>query len=179
MKRSKLITLFAMVAAMVLATAASAYAGAPGGTVYGQATMQPTVSIVLGGAGSDSGWPLVYSATAGEWAPEADWDRVTVTNNGDVNVPLSLGYGSDPTDGENTWYFANSVDDTHCMWEFMSGPPLFGGARVPDSMGSPNLLSPEPLLVGDSVQLDTFFTFPTSYDGTPHTMTALIIADVF
>ncbi|PKQ16707.1 MAG: hypothetical protein CVT67_02755 [Actinobacteria bacterium HGW-Actinobacteria-7] len=175
MKRSKLVTLFAMVAAMVFASAAAAYA-APGGTVYGQATMQPTISIVVGGAGSDSGMPLVYEGPKDQWAMNFN-GPLTITNDGDTAAQLSLGFGSDPTDGVTTWSLGSYSDATHCMWNLDAmSPPFMSITQVPASGEPPVSFGPDPLMPGDTAFFDSHFFFPATYDGSPHTMTALIIA---
>ena len=175
MRSSKLVVLSALAAVLVFAAATSAYA-AGSGTVYGQATMQPTVSIVLSGPGSDPGWPLTFQGVAGDrvWA---DNGRITVNNNGDVAVPLLLGFGSDPTDGASVWSLGDNQAATQCIWDFYSPTVLFNAVtRVPSNVGIPVSFGPTALAVGDYTEFDSQFRFPTSFDGTPHTMTALIIA---
>ena len=175
MRSSKLVILSAMAAVLVFAAATSAYA-AGSGTVYGQATMQPTVSIVVGGAGSDSGMPLVFNGPEGQWVLNSS-GILTVTNDGDTAVQLSLGFGSDPTDGVSTWSLGSYADATHCMWNIDSmSPPFISITQVPANGEPPISFGPDPLQSGDTAQFDSHFFFPTSFDGTPHTMTALIIA---
>jgi len=53
--------------------------------------MQPTASIQLGGA-----------------------SFFTVTNNGVEHESVMLAYGSDPTDGSDTWGFADSPSNSDC-----------------------------------------------------------------
>jgi hypothetical protein len=167
MKSTRLVVLFAAVVVLLFATAASAYAyNGSQGTVYGQATMQPTVSIQLSGAGSDSENPLVYTGRKDETVWANNFDHVTVTNDGDVSTPILLGYGSDPTDGSNTWYYG-----TDCNWTF------FGEMiqDVPSNFSGPRAVFFD-LQPGDSRSLDSRFTFPSSFNGNAHTMTALLIA---
>jgi len=176
MRSSKLVILSVMAAVLVFAAATSAYA-AGSGTVYGQATMQPTVSIVLSGAGSDAGNPLTYAGRAGENVPNNNGIWITVANNGDVATPLLLGWGSDPTDGVTTWTLNSTfADATNCTWDFVPMFPSFDIARVPANGELPVSFGPTALDVGESVNFATFFGFPTSFDGSTHTMTALIIA---
>jgi hypothetical protein len=166
MKVSKLFMLVTMIAVLVFAFAASAYAE-PGGTVYGQATMQPTVSVTLSGAGSDSGNPLTYSGLKNEGVWANSGGTLTVTNTGETATTMFLGYGSDPTDGNTTWHF-----DQGCSWTF------FGNwtANVPASgVGSRPLCSS--MSPGASMSLVSRFKFPNTYDGSTHSMTALIIAE--
>jgi hypothetical protein len=170
MKVSKLFMLVTMIAVLVFAFAASAYAE-PGGTVYGQATMQPTVSIQLAGAGSDSGTPLVYEGRGGDDVWASGLAQVTVTNDGQVDVPIFLGYGSDPTDGSNTWPLADSASATDSKWEFRAG----SWVTVPGSGVGPRQLIGS-LTAGSSQSVSNCFTFPTTFNGNPHTMTALFIA---
>ena len=176
MKNSLRIALIGVAAAMVLAAATSVYA-AGSGTVYGQATMQPTVSIVLSGAGSDAGNPLAYAGRAGEAVANNNGTSITVANNGDVATPLLLGWGSDPTDGVTTWTLNSTfADATNCTWDFVPMFPSFDIARVPANGELPVSFGTAALDVGGSVTFVTIFGFPTSFDGSPHTMTALIIA---
>jgi hypothetical protein len=168
MRSLKIFALIAMCAGLVLGTVASAYAYTGSqGTVYGQATMQPTVSIQLSGAGSDSGNPLIYNGRAG-YAVWADGNaQVTVTNDGDVTTPILLGWGSDPTDGSDTWRLG-----TDCYWTFASSD---GWRTVQDRFNAPQPLIFN-LLPGDSQGMSSFFQFPSSFNGTAHSMQALLIA---
>jgi hypothetical protein len=165
--RKAIAVLVALTAVVVFAAAASAYA-MPGsqGTVYGQATMQPTVSVQLSGTGSDPGNPLVYTGRRGEGVWADGFSRITVSNTGDASTAMLLGYGSDPTDGNTTWHLGED-----CDWTF------FGdwSAPVPAFYAGPRLLFFN-IAPGDSRSVDSNFTFPNSYDGNAHTMTALIIA---
>jgi hypothetical protein len=175
MKVSKLFALAAMTAVLVFAFAAFAYAGNGNdsqGTVYGQATMQPTVSIQISGTGSDSSNPLVYWGRKGQFVQSVGWSQVTLTNNGDVDVPILLGYGSNPTDGSDTWNFADSPGSTDCVWTIMGN---LGGTNVPAFDGAPRQLYPS-FAPGRSDGVNTYFTFPTTFNGNAHGMTALFIA---
>ena len=171
MKNSLRIILVGIAAAMVLAAATSAYA-AGSGTVYGQATMQPTVSIVLSGVGSDSQNPLVYEGRANQGYMPNGEARVTVTNSGEQTVPILLGYGSDPTDGSDTWPISDMPGLSNCIWLFYGD---LGGTNVPGSNGSPRELVPA-LLPGEWRNFNSTFYFPETFNGSPHTMTALLIA---
>jgi hypothetical protein len=166
--RRSIVLLVVLAVVVVFATAASAYA-MPGsqGTVYGQATMQPTVSVTLSGTGADPEMPLTYSGRKGEtvWSNMGGW--VTVTNTGETAATMLLGYGSDPTDGNTTWRLGED-----CNWTFDGD----WTSDVPASSMGPRLLllgmSP-----GSSRWLSSRFTFPNNYDGSTHSMTALIIAE--
>jgi hypothetical protein len=169
MKSTRLVVLFAMIVVLLFASAASVYAMPDGshGTVYGQATMEPMVSIQLSGAGTDPGDPLSYHGRRGEtvWPDGFPW--VTVTNDGDMDTPILLGYGSDPTDGSNTWAYG-----TDCDWTFFGDV----GTSVPSNSSGPQELIFN-LAPGNSRSLDSRFTFPNNYNGNTHTMQALIIAN--
>jgi len=171
MKNSLRIILVGIAAAMVLAAATSAYA-AGSGTVYGQATMQPTVSIVLSGVGSDSQNPLVYEGRANQGSIPNGNALITVTNSGEQTIPLLLGYGSDPTDGNDTWAISDTPGASNCIWRFYPDP---NGTNVPGGMGSPRELVTG-LLPGEWRDFSSTFYFPETFNGNPHTMTALIIA---
>jgi hypothetical protein len=172
MKSSKLVAPFAMSVVLLLAMVAPASAGTvTQGTVYGQATMQPVVSIQLSGTGSDPGNPLVYDGRAGQDVWPAGMARVTLTNDGQVDVPILLGYGSDPTDGVDTWNLADSAGATDCKWEFQAG----SWVTVPGHSDAPRQLV-EKLNAGDSLDVWNCFTFPTTFNGNPHAMSALVIA---
>jgi hypothetical protein len=168
MKSSRLVVLLAAIVVLVFASAASAYAF-PGsqGTVYGQATMQPTVSIQLSGTGSDPGNPLVYRGQAGQTVEPEGFAEVTVTNDGDVQTPILLGYGSDPTDGSDVWHLGSD-----CGWVFQGD---FGQRWVPDSSSGPLMLFGG-LDPGNSRSMMPAFTFPNSFNGNAHSMQALLIA---
>jgi hypothetical protein len=167
--RRSMAVIVALAVVVVFATAASAYAQSDGsqGTVYGQATMQPTVSVQLSGTGSDAGDPLTYSGRKGDTVWADGFGQVTVTNSGELATTMFLGYGSDPTDGNTTWRLGED-----CNWTF------FGDwvSDVPASYGGPR-----PLIVnmdpGASRSIDSRFSFPYSYDGNAHSMTALVIAE--
>ena len=172
MKSSKYVVLIALAAVMVLATAASAYADNSQGTVYGQATMRPTVSIQVNSA------PLWYSGKSGQTVPSNWWmdpgmGEVEVYNDGDAATSLSLGWGTDPTSGQgnDNWTFGDSADTNVCVWQI-------GGVNVPSaSSGSPRALYSN-LNVGQNENFDTNFTFPTNYtNGNRHDMTAIISAE--
>jgi hypothetical protein len=173
MKSSRLIVLVSMIAVLMfaVATSASAQPGAQG-TVYGQATMQPQISIEVGGAGSDSGSPLVYSGRPGYGYLPIDNAQVTVTNTGEQNVPILLGYGSDPTYGNDMWAFTDTGGPSNCIWMFYGD---WGGVNVPGSGVEPREVI-SGLLPGDSHEFSSIFYFPSSYNGNTHTMTALLIA---
>jgi hypothetical protein len=169
MRNHKLFTVIAMIAVLVFAFAASAYAGnGSQGTVYGQATMQPAVSVTLSGTGSDPDIPLMYSGRKGETVWASNEGMLTVTNTGDASTAILLGYGSDPTDGNTTWRLGED-----CNWTFWGGdmiedvPALYAGPR-------PLFFNIDP---SGLRWLDTRFTFPNNYDGSTHSMTALIIAE--
>jgi hypothetical protein len=173
MRISKLFALIATIAVLVFAFAAAASAQ-PGsqGTVYGRANMQPTISIQVSGPGSDSGSPLVYNGHAGgNYGPDFG-ALVTVANTGDQNVPILLGYGSDPTDGIDTWNLSGAVGPTDCVWGFAGDVHW---ATVPSSGGAPEEVLQD-LAPGASFDFDSVFSFPLDYNGNPHTMTALFIA---
>jgi hypothetical protein len=142
--------------------------------VYGQATMQPTVSIQISGTGSDSGNPLVYSGRKGQLVQPVGWSQVTLTNNGDVDVPILLGYGSNPTDGTDTWSFADIAGPTACVWGIWGN---LGVTNVPAYGEPPRQLYPG-FAPGRSDGVNTNFTFPTTFNGNAHNMTALFIAGV-
>jgi hypothetical protein len=172
MRSLKIFVLIVMCAGLVLGTAASAYAYTGSqGTVYGQATMQPTVSIQLTGTGTDLGNPLVYQGHAGDTVWSTGYAQVMVTNNGDVGTPILLGYGSDPTDGSNTWPFADSASATDSKWEFTAG----SWVTVPGSGVGPRQLIGS-LAPGDLAGVVNRFTFPTTFNGNVHSMQALFIA---
>jgi hypothetical protein len=171
MSHRRSIALFvALAVVVVFATAASAYAMPDGmqGTVYGQATMQPTVSVALSGTGSDPDIPLTYSGRKGETVWAVGEGMLTVTNTGDMPTAILLGYGSDPTDGNTTWRLGED-----CNWQFWGGdmiedvPAFYAGPR-------PLFFNIDP---SGSRWLDTRFTFPDNYDGSTHSMTALIIGE--
>lgn len=169
MKSTRLVFLSAAIVVLLFATAASAYAqpDPSQGTVYGQATMQPMVSIQLSGTGSDPGNPLVYNGHAGETVPPAGFAEVNVTNDGDETTPILLGYGSDPTDGSDTWHLGSD-----CGWVFQGD---FGLTWVPASSSGPVLLFGG-MNPGVSRSMMPAFTFPGSFNGNAHSMQALLIA---
>jgi hypothetical protein len=174
MRSFKLFVLIAMIAVLVLAFAAvaSAQPGDSQGTVYGQATMQPQISIQVSGAGSDSGSPLVYWGRPNQgYIPNGN-ALVTVTNTGDQNVPILLGHGSDPTDGNDTWAFTDTGGPSNCIWVLYGDA---GGVNVPGSGVDPREFI-SGLAPGDSHEFSSTFYFPSSYNGNTHTMTALLIA---
>jgi hypothetical protein len=129
--------------------------------------MQPAVSVTLSGTGSDPGVPLTYSGRKGEAVWANSDGGLTVTNTGDTFTTMFLGYGSDPTDGNTTWRLGED-----CNWQFwgdwISDVPAF-------------YAPPRPLLFdmgpGASRSIGSRFTFPNNYDGSTHSMTALIIAE--
>jgi hypothetical protein len=169
MRSFKLFVLIAMIA--ILLFAASAQPGSQG-TVYGQATMQPQISIQVSGPGSDSGFPLSYSGRPNQgYIPDGN-ALVTVSNTGDQNVPILLGYGSDPTDGNDTWAFTDTGGVSNCIWVLYGDA---GGVNVPGSGVDPREFI-SGLAPGDSHEFSSTFYFPSSYNGNTHTMTALLIA---
>jgi ubiquitin len=135
-------------------------ADAGSGNVYGQATMQPVVSIQLSGSGSDPGDPLVYDAVAGQPALARDGAEFTVTNDGDSEA----GY---PGDGNA------------CMWLFGYENPLdpndTGQALVPSEGAPPSALH-GPVDPGASVAFGSFLLAPSTYHGGTYQMTAIVIA---
>jgi ubiquitin len=159
-------------------------AGAGSGNVFGQATMQPVVSIQLSGSGSDPGDPLVYDAVAGAPALARDGAELTVSNDGDEPTALSLGFGSDPTNGSDAWTFIDTEgaypgDGSACAWLFGYEDPLdpydTGQAFVPSEGAPPNPLH-GPLDPGASVALRSFLVAPSTYHGGTYQMTAVVIA---
>jgi hypothetical protein len=166
--RKSIAVLVALTVVVVFAAAASAYAmPGPQGTVYGQATMQPTVSVTLTGTGSDLGVPLTYSGRKGETVWANNEGSVLVTNTGDMFTTMLLGYGSDPTDGNTTWRLGED-----CNWTFVG--ESISDVPALDSGPRPLIFNMGP---GGSRWVSTRFTFPNNYDGSTHTMTALIIAE--
>lgn len=175
MKNVKLALLVAMASVMVLAAAASAFASPPpDGTVYGQATMEPVVNLQLSGAGSISFDPLVYHGYKGDTVGEIEGREIHVANEGDEAVQLNLGYGSNPSDGSSTWAFADESGATECVWTF-SGEEE-DGVNVP-ALGAGDRALLESLAPGDSHSFASRFTFPTTYNGNTHNMTAIISAE--
>jgi ubiquitin len=159
-------------------------ADAGSGNVYGQATMQPVVSIQLSGSGSDPGDPLVYDAVAGQPALARDGAEFTVTNDGDEPTTLSLGFGSNPTNGSDAWTFIDSEagypgDGNACMWLFGYENPLdpndTGQALVPSEGAPPSALH-GPVDPGASVAFGSFLLAPSTYHGGTYQMTAIVIA---
>ena len=174
MRSSKYAALLALAAVMVLATAATAFAQ-PGssGPVYGQATMQPVLSISVA-AGSEGtlyywGQPndTVYT---GAFANPSD---ITVTNTGDASTKLYLGWGSNPNvnGGSDAWEYG-AISNIHtCVWKI-------GGVSVP-SEGNVQVQLSTSLAKGDSKEFGTSFTFPNTYSGSSaaHSMSAIISAE--
>ena len=176
MRRCKHGIVLGVAAAMLLATAASAYAGASSsGTVYGQATMQPTVALVIGGCGRQVD-PLSYSGTSGstDYRYNANNWATIVSNDGDANIYPMLEFGSNPTlDGDSSkyWTYGSGSSDSVCTWSIgQAEVPAQGGNPVPLATTSNSIAS------GRYKEYGSWFTFPTSYAGGTFYMTALITA---
>jgi hypothetical protein len=183
-----------MVVAVVFATATSAYAFPAGGTVYGEATMQPTVAISISGVGSDVGTPLIYNGAPGIPGLAENGAELVVTNEGDASAMLYLGYGSSPTNGVDSWKYTTEEaeypgDGTACAWLFAYQDPVnaydAGTAIVPPDGTAPQFLygtqQADPYMrgftPGTSVPFHSFFMFPADFHGGTYNMQALIIAD--
>jgi large subunit ribosomal protein L40e len=159
-------------------------ADAGSGNVYGQATMQPVVSVQLSGSGSDPGDPLVYDLVPGQPALARDGAELTVTNDGDEPTAFSLGFGSNPTNGSDAWTFIDGEagypgDGTVCAWLFGYENPLdpydTGTALVPPEGAGPNVLHGN-VAPGGSVAFGSFVLAPSAYHGGTYQMTAIVIA---
>ena len=165
MRSSKIITLLVATAVLCLATATSAFA-ADSGTVYGQATMQPTISISLGTHGSAE-FPLTYvQGVSYEW----ETNHLNVENSGDVPVKLFVQSASAPADGHgNTWTFGDFTwsSTNTCVW-------TIGNTFVPDQ-GSNDMQTR--VAAQDTGTTGTSFEFPTTYSGNTFHMSALITAE--
>lgn len=173
MKAIRIVTALAVFSIILLAAAAAYAMPGDSGTVYGQATMQPTVSISLGGAGASSFDPLVYVGRPGQSVWEQDERELVVTNTGDIPVDLTLEWGSDPSDGFDTWTLGDSNGSNACVWSLIRAG--YEGTNVPSSSGGPRYLGG--LDHGDSTWVGSQFTFPTDFTNTnTHSMTAIISA---
>ena len=175
MKRATLV--ICLVAIMLLAlTAASAYANdPPQGTVYGQATMQPTVALSISGYGMP-GNPLSYHGTSGSTDyryNENNWS-VVVRNDGDTTIYPMLTFGTNPTlesDSNTQWTYGEGVGVNQCEWDIgQSAVPASSGSSVPLASMLNDIAPTESKSYGSS------FTFPTNYTGGTFDMTAVITA---
>lgn len=174
MKSYKLVAALAVFTIIMLAAAAAYAEPGDSGTVYGQATMQPTVSIAISGQGSADFMPLDYEGRSGQNVTEVAERTFTVSNTGDAPVALMLGYGSDPSDGSDVWYLRDYQDTNACTWTFFC-PGGVGYQAVPSSSGSPRYLGS--LDVDSHADVQTYFGFPINFtNGNTHSMTAIIYA---
>ena len=178
MKISRMAIMVAATAILMLATATSAFAAASTtGTVYGQATMTPTISIAVSGTGSSSGTPLIYTGKASQTqvAPTGSAQFI-VTNNGASSVALYCGYGANPTDGTNTWALATAAGSASAKWTSSKAGEMFGVVVPGSSEAARAIPGAGTVAAGTSASFDTFFDFPTTYQGGTFNMSMLISA---
>jgi hypothetical protein len=169
--------LFAMIVVVFWAAAASAIAeSAP--NVYGQATMQPLVSIQVSGTGSNSGNPLVFVGQRGQSVTPEGGGNITLTNDGDVPVSISVGHAFSPADGlGSVWtYTVGGPGPNSCVWVFSI--PMEGNATVKESGVTPTMVLTPNLAAGDSRTVYSAFAFPTVLgSGNAHVMAAVFWAE--
>ncbi|HEY5472285.1 MAG TPA: hypothetical protein VIK32_03730 [Candidatus Limnocylindrales bacterium] len=165
MRTARWVILFAVAMTAVLAAGAPpAFAGSSS-VIYGEVSMESTVSLEM------SGSPLVYRAHKGETTTPTAGTDVTITNTGEGGIPVLLGFGSSPTDGADTWNFADATGPNDCIWMFSGQTGLID---VPSDGDAPRALFTR-LPPGEPTPLLTYFAFPTVYKANAHAMSALII----
>ena len=171
MRISRLAVLVAAAALFMSATATSAFS-ASSATVYGRATMTPTVSIALSGAGCSESIPLIYEGEAGTLASPKS-GAIQVTNTGTAATALYLGLGSRPQSGAKSWSLGPSSAADQCAWFFtgQDGLNVFVPTDSPSRAKLWDSLSP-----GASHEFLSGVRLPSNYTDGDFAMTALITA---
>jgi hypothetical protein len=174
MKTLRIMTVLVVAATMLFAFAGVARAATEGDEqvyIYGQATQEPVVSILVSGGGESA--PLSYQGESGTGAvPEMDGAQVIITNSGQTDADLYISAAAKPSDGQSQWSYANEPGDDLCVWSFDDADDQYT-INVPNS-GECHLGCMVP---GQIVYLDSWFTFPSEF-GSSNTFTMMAIVQV-